>query len=312
MRSRPAPSSADRHRSRLRQDAGMADYEQIRYDVQDHVLTITLDRPDRLNAFTPVMKRELIAAFDAADADDDVRAVVVTGAGRAFCAGADLSGGGDTFDYKRRGGTSTEAPRDGGGEVSLRIYQMRKPVIGAINGPAVGVGVTMTLPMDVRLAADSARFAFVFPRRGIVPEAASTWFLPRLVGPSQAAEWLMTGRVFLADEALSGGLVRSLHPADDVLRTAYDLAHEIADNAAPVSVALARQMMWRGLAGASPYDAHVTDSRAMHATGMAPDVREGIASFLEKRPPQFPGRASTDVPDVFGPPGPGWAAELPR
>ena len=290
----------------------MADYEQIRYDVQDHVLTITLHRPDRLNAFTPVMKRELITAFDDADADDDVRAVVVTGAGRAFCAGADLSAGGDTFDYKRRGGTETEAPRDGGGEVSLRIYEMRKPVIGAINGAAVGVGVTMTLPMDVRVAADNAKFGFVFTRRGIVPEAASTWFLPRLVGPSQAAEWLMTGRVFLADEAHAGGLVRSLHPADEVLTAAYDIAREIADNAAPVSVALARKMMWRGLTAASPYDAHVTDSRAMHLSGQAPDVREGIASFLEKRPPEFPGRVSTDVPDVFGPPQPAWAADLPR
>jgi enoyl-CoA hydratase/carnithine racemase len=296
----------------LGQDADMADYEQIRYDVLNHVLTITLHRPDRLNAFTPVMKRELVTAFDAADADDDVRAVVVTGAGRAFCAGADLAGGGDTFDYKRRGGTETDAPRDGGGEVSLRIYEMRKPVIGAINGAAVGVGLTMTLPMDVRFAADTAKFGFVFTRRGIVPEAASTWFLPRLVGPSQTAEWLLTGRVFSADEALAGGLVRSLHAGDALLAAAYDLAREIADNAAPVSVALARQMMWRGLAAATPYDAHVTDSRAMHATGMAADVREGITSFLDKRPPEFPGRVSTDVPDVFGGTDPAWASQLPR
>src|SRR3954465_2225371 len=217
----------------------MADYEQIRFDVQDHVLTITLHRPDKLNAFTPVMKRELVDAFDQADADDDGGAVGGPGRGRAFGAGADLSAGGDTFDYKRRGGTETEAPRDGGGEVSLRTYQMGKPVIGAINGAAVGVGVTMTLPMDVRLASDSAKFGFVFARRGITPEAASTWFLPRLVGPMQAAEWLYTGRVFPADEALAGGLLRSLHPADEVLAAAYDLAREIADNAAPVSVALA-------------------------------------------------------------------------
>ncbi|HET6815991.1 MAG TPA: crotonase/enoyl-CoA hydratase family protein [Mycobacteriales bacterium] len=288
----------------------MSEFDQIRYDVQDRILTITLHRPDNLNAFTPVMKREMVAAFDAADADDDVRAVVVTGSGRAFCAGADLSGGGDTFDYKRRGGTATEAPRDGGGEVSLRIYEMRKPVIGAINGAAVGVGVTMTLPMDVRLAADNAKFGFVFSRRGIVPEAASTWFLPRLVGPSQAAEWLMTGRVFTAEEALAGALVRSVHPGDELLAAAYGIAREIADNAAPVSVALARQMMWRGLAAATPYDAHVTDSRAMHATGQAADVREGIASFLEKRPPQFPGRVSTDVPDVFSGNPPQWAKTL--
>ena len=289
----------------------MTDYEQIRYDVDDHVLTITLNRPDKLNAFTPVMKRELLDALDRADADDDVRAVVVTGAGRAFCAGADLSGGGETFDVKRRGGTVDEAPRDGGGEVSLRIYELRKPVIGAINGPAVGVGITMTLPMDVRLASDTARFGFVFTRRGIVPEAASTWFLPRLVGPSQAAEWLLTGRVFPAAEALEGGLVRSVHEADDLLGIARALAREIADNAAPVSVALARQLMWRGLAFDSPYRSHVADSRAMHATGMASDVREGVESFLEKRPPSFPGRVSADVPDVFAAPDPEWAAGLP-
>jgi enoyl-CoA hydratase/carnithine racemase len=289
----------------------MTDYEQIRYDVDGHVLTVTLDRPDKLNAFTPVMKRELIDALDRADADDDVRAVIVTGAGRAFCAGADLSGGGETFDVKRRGGTVDEAPRDGGGEVSLRIYEMRKPVIGAINGPAVGVGITMTLPMDVRLASDTAKFGFVFTRRGIVPEAASTWFLPRLVGPSQAAEWLLTGRVFRAEEALAGGLVRSVHEGDDLLGIARALAREIADNAAPVSVALARQLMWRGLAFDSPYRSHVADSRAMHATGMATDVREGIESFLEKRAPAFPGLVSGDVPDVFTGPDPGWAVTLP-
>ena len=289
----------------------MADYEQIRYDVDDHVLTITLHRPDNLNAFTPVMKRELVDALTHADADDDVRAVVVTGAGRAFCAGADLSGGGDTFDVKRRGGTVDEAPRDGGGEVSLRIYEMRKPVIGAINGAAVGVGLTMTLPMDVRLASDAAKFGFVFTRRGIVPEAVSTWFLPRLVGPSQAAEWLMSGRVFTADEALAGRLVRSVHDGAAVLAAAYELAREIADSSAPVSVALARQMMWRGLSAATPYAAHVTDSRAMHAMGMAADVREGIASFLEKRPPAFPGKVSTDLPEVFAGPQPEWAAGLP-
>ncbi len=290
----------------------MPSYEQIRYDVADAVATVTLNRPDAMNAFTPTMKREMIEALDRADAADDVRAVVITGAGRAFCAGADLSAGGDTFDVHRRGGTATEAPRDGGGEVSLRIYEMRKPVIGAINGAAVGVGVTMTLPMDVRLASRGAKLGFVFTRRGIVPEAASTWFLPRLVGPSQAAEWLMSGRVFTADEALAGGLVRSLHESDDLLPAAYALAHEVAEHTAPVSVALARQMMWRGLTARTPYDAHVTDSRAMHATGMAADVREGVESFLEKRPPRFPGRVSTDVPDVFGDPQPSWAADLVR
>ena len=287
-------------------------YEQIQYDVADGIATLTLHRPDKLNAFTPVMKNEMIAAFDEADADDEVRVVIVTGAGRAFCAGADLSGGGDTFDYRRRGGTADEAPRDGGGLVSLRIYECRKPVIGAINGPAVGIGVTMTLPMDIRLASDTAKFGFVFARRGISPEAASTWFLPRLVGPAQAAEWLYTGRVFPASEALAGRLVSAVHPAADLLGAARALAAEIAEQAAPVSVAISRQLMWRMLATPSPYDAHVADSRAIHALGQAADVREGIAAFMDKRAPRFPGRVSTDLPDVFGPSQPPWAADLPR
>jgi enoyl-CoA hydratase/carnithine racemase len=290
----------------------MPDYAEIRYDADDHIATITLHRPDALNAFTPVMKREMLEALDVADNDDDIRVVIVTGAGRAFCAGADLSGGGDTFDYKRRGGTATGAPRDGGGEVSLRVYEMRKPVIAAINGPAVGVGITMTLPMDIRIAADNAKIGFVFARRGVVPEAASSWFLPRLVGPSQAAEWLLTGRVFTAQEAHTGGLVRSIHPADQVVTVARDLAREIVDNAAPVSVALARQLMWRGLAFDSPYESHLADSRAMHLTGQAADVREGITAFLEKRAADFPGRVSTDLPDVFADPQPTWAADLKR
>jgi len=285
-------------------------YEQIRYEVSEGILTLTLHRPDKLNAFTATMAKEVIDAFDAADADDDVRVVVVTGAGRAFCAGADLSAGGDTFDPRVRGGTREEAPRDGGGRVALRIYQALKPVIGAINGPAVGVGVTMTLPMDLRLASDSARFGFVFARRGITPEAASTWFLPRLVGPMQAAEWLYTGRVFPADEAHAGGLVRSLHSADDLLPAAYAIAREIADNAAPVSVALSRQMMWRMLAAPTPYVAHVADSRAIHARGQSDDVREGIASFMEKRQPVFPERVSSNLPDVWSEPQPSWAADL--
>jgi enoyl-CoA hydratase/carnithine racemase len=290
----------------------VTDYSQIRYDVADGVLTITLHRPDRMNAFTPVMRAELVEAFDAADADDGVRAVVVTGSGRAFCAGADLSGGEQTFDYRVRGGSADEAPRDGGGQVSLRVYSMRKPVIGAINGAAVGVGVTMTLPMDIRLASESARFGFVFARRGITPEAASTWFLPRLVGPAQAAEWLYTGRVFPAAEALAGGLVRSVHPDDELLPAAYALAREIVDNAAPISVALSRQLMWRMLAVPSPYDAHVADSRAIHITGQRPDVREGINAFLEKRPAHFTGSVSQELPDIFGDPQPSWAADLPR
>src|SRR3954464_4507638 len=211
----PRPPSSERE---LRMD-----YEQIKYDVADGVLTITLNRPDRLNAFTPTMLGELLDAFDRSDADDDVRAVVVTGEGRAFCAGADLESGGSTFDYRERG-VEDDVPRDGGGRLTLRIFESTKPVIGAINGAAVGVGVTMTLPMDVRLAAEGAKIGFVFTRRGIVPEAASSWFLPRVGGISRAVEWATTGRVFLAEEALEGGLVRSLHPAVDVLGAARSLA----------------------------------------------------------------------------------------
>jgi enoyl-CoA hydratase/carnithine racemase len=274
-------------------------FEEIRYEVADHVLTITLNRPDRLNAFTPTMGREVIEAFDRSDADDDVRAVIVTGAGRGFCAGADLGGGGGTFDWRERDGGEAGVPRDGGGQVALRIFDSLKPVIGAINGPAVGVGITMTLPMDVRLAAAGAKIGFVFARRGIVPEACSSWFLPRLVGISQALEWVETGRVFTAEEALAGGLVRSVHPAEDVLGAARALATEIAGEAAPVSVALARRMMWTMLGAAHPMEAHRADSRAMFARGQSADAHEGVTSFLEKRPPQFSDRVSDGLPELF-------------
>jgi enoyl-CoA hydratase/carnithine racemase len=269
--------------------------------VHEHVLTITLNRPDRLNAWTETMGRELAAAFDRADADDDVRVVIVTGAGRGFCAGADLVGGGETFDYRAREREGV-VPRDGGGRFVLRVFESAKPVIAAINGPAVGVGATMTLPMDIRLAADDARMGFVFARRGIVPEACSSWFLPRLVGISQAMEWVATGRVFGADEALAGGLVRSLHPGGELLDAARTLAREIAENTAPVSVALARRLMWRMLGAEHPMIAHRADSRAMFARGQSADAREGIASFLEKRAPAYPDRISDGLPDVF----PGW------
>ena len=273
------------------------DFEQIRYEVADGVLTITLNRPDRLNAFTGTMMQELIAAFDASDADDDVRAVIVTGEGRGFCAGADLAAGGETFDYRARGVTDA-VPRDGGGLVTLRIYNSLKPVIAAINGPAVGVGITMTLPMDIRLAATGAKIGFVFARRGIVPEAASSWFLPRLVGISQAMEWVATGRVFDAEEAQQGGLVRSVHAPGDLLPFANSLAREIADNAAPVSVALARKLMWRGLGAAHPMGAHRADSRAMFSRGQSADAVEGVTSFLEKRPATYPDKVSNGLPDL--------------
>jgi enoyl-CoA hydratase/carnithine racemase len=284
----------DHHRRGDRQ----MEYEQIRYEIADQVLTITMNRPDRLNAWTPTMLHELLDAFDRADGDDDVRVVIITGAGRGFCAGADLEAGGSTFDYRERG-VEDEVPRDGGGQFALRVFASKKPVIAAINGPAVGVGATMTLPTDIRLAADSAKMGFVFTRRGIVPEAASSWFLPRIVGISRAIEWVATGRVFGAREALEGGLVRSLHPPDELLAAARSLALEIVENTAPVSVALARRLMWDMLGAEHPMVAHRADSRAMLARGQSADVREGVTSFLEKRSPSFPDRVTDGLPDVF-------------
>ena len=276
------------------------DYTQILYDVADGVATITLNRPEKLNANTHRMNHELIDAFDAVDADDDVRVVIVTGAGKGFCAGADLSGGGATFSAGGSGETSAEGiPRDGGGTVTLRIFECKKPVIGAINGAAVGVGVTMTLPMDIRLASEHAKFGFVFARRGIVPEACSSWFLPRLVGISQAAEWCYSGRVFPATEALAGGLIRSIHPADELLPAARAIAAEIVDNTAPVSVALTRQLLWRMLGASHPMEAHRADSRGIMMQGASADAREGVVSFLEKRSAVFPGKVSADLPDIF-------------
>jgi enoyl-CoA hydratase/carnithine racemase len=277
------------------------EYTQITYEVSESIGTITLSRAERMNAFTDVMMRELIDAFDRVDADDDVRVVIVTGAGeRAFCAGADLGGGGDTF---AKGGsdiqTSVGVPRDGGGMVALRIFSCTKPVIGAINGAAVGVGVTMTLPMDIRLASDTARFGFVFARRGIVPEACSSWFLPRLVGISTAAEWCYSGRVFPATEALERGLVRSVHAPGDLLAAAHELAREIADNTAPVSVALTRQMLWRMLGADHPMEAHRVDSRGIQSRGASADAKEGVESFLEKRQPAYPVKVSDGLPDIF-------------
>lgn len=283
----------------------MADSSQILYQVDANIATITLHRPDKMNAFTGTMMNEMIAAFDEADADDDVRAVVVTGSGRAFCAGADLSAGGETFS---RGGSDVQTdagvPRDGGGLLTLRIFESKKPVIGAINGAAVGVGVTMTLPMDIRIASTAARFGFVFARRGIVPEAASSWFLPRIVGISQALEWSFSGRVFDANEALQGRLVRSLHEPANLLDAAREIATDIARHAAPVSVSLTRQMMWRMLGAPHPMHAHRADSRAILARGRSADAREGVTSFLDKRAAVYTDRVSDGLPDVF----PDWRA----
>jgi enoyl-CoA hydratase/carnithine racemase len=276
---------------------------QIATDVADGVMTITLNRPERLNAWTGQMGGELIEAFDRADADDEVRAIIVTGAGRGFCAGADLASGGETFDYRARESAGS-APRDNGGQFTLRVFESTKPVIAAINGPAVGVGATMTLPMDVRLAANDARMGFVFARRGIIPEACSSWFLPRVVGISRAMEWVATGRVFSAQEGLQAGLLRSLHPAGELLDAAHALAREIAENTAPVSVALARQLMWRMLGAEHPMLAHRADSRGMFARGQSADAVEGITAFLEKRPAEFPDRVSDGLPEIM----PGWSA----
>ncbi len=278
-------------------------FTDILFDVSDGIATITLHRPDALNAFTNQMVRDLKVAFDEVDENDDIRALVMTGSGRAFCAGADLSSGGSTFekggsDITDKGGVV----RDGGGLVSLRIFEMKKPVIAAINGAAVGVGATMTLPMDIRLASTKAKFGFVFAKRGIVPEACSSWFLPRLVGISQAAEWVYTGRLFSAEEALSGGLVRSIHEPEDLLPAAYAIAREIADNTSPVSVALSRQMMWRMLGANHPMEAHRVDSRGIQMRGRSADAKEGVVSFLEKRAAVFTDKVSDGLPAIF----PGW------
>ncbi len=284
----------------------MPEFTTIALDIDDGVATIMLQRPDRMNAFTDVMARELIEAFDETDGDDRVRAVIVTGAGRAFCAGADLGLGGDTFDYdKRRAGQAKtsgfdpDPTRDGGGQVGMRIYESLKPVIAAINGAAVGVGATMTLAMDIRLAAPGVKMGFVFARRGIVPETLSSYFLPRLVGLSTALEWTMTGRVFLSEEAKERGLVRSLHAPEDLLPAARALAREIADNTAPVSVALARRMMLDMLDAGHPMEAHQLESRLMVARGRSGDAKEGVTSFLEKRAPAYPDKVSKDMPQPF-------------
>ena len=274
--------------------------------MEDGVATLTLNRPEKLNAFNTQMMKDMIAAFDATDADDAVRCVIVTGAGRAFCAGADLSGGAQTFDYDQRGGedraarTREGAQRDGGGLLTLRIFESLKPVISACNGPAVGVGVTMQLAMDIRLASTEAfAMCFVFARRGLNPEAASSWFLPHLVGVQTALEWCYTGRIFPAQEAFDRGLVRSLHAPEDLMPAARALAREIADNAAPVSVALTRQLIWRMAGAAHPMEAHRADSRGIQARGKSGDAREGVTSFLEKRPANFPDRVSSDLPDIW-------------
>lgn len=276
-------------------------YHQIVYEVSERILTITLNRPERLNAFTEQMLHELCDAFDRADADDNVRAIIITGAGRAFCAGADLERGKGTFDHRelREYGQSIEEHRDRGGLLGLRIFELKKPVIAAINGPAIGVGITMTLPMDIRIASTSAKMGFVFTRRGIVPEACSGWFLPRIVGISQAAEWAFTGRIFSAEEALAGRLVSRVAAPGDLMPAARMLAAEIAQNTSAVSVTLSRQLLWRMLGADHPIESHKLESKMIYWAGTRDDAREGVESFLEKRPPNFTMKPSTDMPGFY-------------
>jgi enoyl-CoA hydratase/carnithine racemase len=281
----------------------MRDFETIRYEVADHVLTLTLNRPDKLNVLTKLMRRELCAALDAADADDEVRAIIVTGAGRAFCAGFDLSDGATSFDLLGKPvDTDPEAlahGRDGGGVLALRLFACTKPLIAAINGAAVGIGVSMQLPMDIRIASSDARFGFVFNRRGVMPDACATWFLPRVVGISRALEWTYSGRLLSAAEALAGGLVSRVVEPDALLATARAIADEIATNTAPISIALTRQAMWRLLGAHHPMQANILESQGIAARGASADAREGVSAFLEKRPAHFTDRVSTDMPTFY-------------
>ncbi|CAI8779071.1 crotonase/enoyl-CoA hydratase family protein [Pseudomonas serbica] len=288
-------------------------YETIRYQVENGIATVTLNRPEVFNAMNSVMMNELIALFDETDRDDAVRVVVVTGEGKGFCGGADLSKGADIFDKDKNGSVQKESPfradgsfdyskesaRDGGGKLALRIFASLKPVIGAINGAGVGIGASMLLPMDIRIASEKARLGFVYARRGIVFECCSSWFLPRIVGITKALEWSYTGRVMPADELKAGGLVSEVVAHDQLLTRAYEIAREIADNTAPVSVALMRQMAWRSLGMSHPMEAHRIESRGICTRGRSSDAKEGVKSFMEKRLPEFECTVSKDMPDYF-------------
>ena len=274
-------------------------YKELLTSQHGDTFVISLNRPKKLNAFTKTMQDELIKAFDYTDENDDIKSVVITGKGRAYCAGADLVDGPNTFNYSEEGNRlSNDDNRDGGGLVALRIFRSKKPVIGAINGDAVGVGATMTLPMDIRIASKSARFGFVFSRRGAVPEACSSWFLPRIVGISKALDWCYTGKVFNSQEALQYGLVSDVLPDDKLIHRALEIGSSYSAKTSAVSVSLARRMMWNMLAATHPEEAHILDSMAMERMGKSPDIKEGIASFLEKRAPNFSMKVSKDLPDL--------------
>ena len=274
-------------------------YKELLTSRHGDTFIISLNRPEKLNAFTKTMQDELITVFDYTDQNDDIKSVVITGEGRAYCAGADLVDGPNTFNYAEEGNRlSNDDHRDGGGLVALRIFRSKKPVIGAINGDAVGVGATMTLPMDIRIASKSARFGFVFSRRGAVPEACSSWFLPRIVGISKALDWCYTGKVFNSQEALQNGLVSDVISDDKLIERALEIGSSYSSKTSAISVSLARQMMWNMLAATHPEEAHILDSMAMERMGKSPDIKEGIASFLEKRAPNFPMKVSKDLPDL--------------
>jgi enoyl-CoA hydratase/carnithine racemase len=281
----------------------------VTYQCEDGIAIITLNREDKLNAFNLKMADQIIAHLDETDQDDAVKAVIFTGAGRAFCAGADLSGGGDTFskasggnDAKGADGSidySAESVRDIGGLVTLRIFDSKKPVIAAINGAAVGVGITMTLAMDIRLGSEHTKAGFIFAKRGIVPEAASSYFLPRIVGISKALEWCYSGKILKPTELHDAGLLNEIVPHEQLLARAKEIAQQFIQDCAPVSISLTRQMLWRGLGMSHPMEAHRVDSRAAAWRARSADIKEGVESFLEKRAPKFTDRVSRDMPDFY-------------
>ena len=279
--------------------------ETLKTEKIDKSLLITFTRPDEMNTFSGKMMVEIMETLDEAESDDSVRSVIFTGSGRAYCAGADLSQGEKTFDWSKRDSKVNGVAIDTGGMLTLKLYDFKKPIIAAINGSAVGVGVTMTLPMDVRIASDNAKFGFVFAKRGIVPEACSSWFLPRIVGVSQSLEWMMSGEVFSAEEALKGKLIREVTSQENLVPRALEIAQKFSDKTSAVSVSLTRQMVWKMLGEKHPMSAHKIDSRGVYYLGRSNDVAEGISSFLEKRDPEFSDTVSKNMPEYY----PWWKEE---